>query len=197
MSEGSLNICSLEAFYLKHSTQLQATIENKKEFISNLLQIFTETTNLQKTHDGSVSDKVCERWSSSSIDLLAYVIDCIRICLRQKNQIEELVTREFIDGLIALVDDSATSKQLTMINVSTAALRCLTNLLNMNPTAVDLFLSLNGLTWLLTKLQNEGHIVHCYYATRLLYMLMSQRYNPLLLILLTASSSLDLSLRIQ
>jgi hypothetical protein len=162
---------SLEAFYLKHSTHLQATIENKRLFISNLLQILSEQSSAMNQRAGDGDGE----WQRS-ITLLAYVIDCIRICLRQKNEIDELVSREFVDHLMSLSDAAAATGDLLIINLSTAALRCLTNLLNLNSVAVDLFLSLNGLTWLLSKLQNEGHIVHCYYSIRLLYMLISQRY---------------------
>jgi hypothetical protein len=187
----------LETFYLRHLKDFHPTVENPTELFPSFLHhihFFSQDDNekSQKSMEELEEDKVVSRdLRKMRNGILA--LDCIRICLRNKENISSFVNREFIDQLLYFIDlpppkaalGKGTAEEekndllLNSINLSTASLRCLTNLLNMNHVAIDLFLSLNGLTWLLMKLQREGHITHLFYSIRLTYMLISQRYTRL------------------
>jgi hypothetical protein len=165
----------LETFYLKHLKDFQPVVENATEFFPILLQFISLLS--QDDDDTKNQNANCRDWGNGILAL-----DCIRICLRNKSNILPFLNREFIDQLLSFIDLTPTTTAeakddyvLSLINFSTASLRCLTNLLNMNHVAIDIFLSLNGLSWLLMKLQREGHITHLFYSVRLVYMLISQR----------------------
>jgi hypothetical protein len=59
---------------------------------------------------------------------------------------------------------------------SVASIRCMINVLNQNTQSVCAFLGLNGLTWLISVLESDGSTVKMFYAVRLFYMLICQRF---------------------
>lgn len=105
---------------------------------------------------------------------LAY--DCAKICLRESFGKEVFVNSKFVQNIMFAArthdgDDKA----------SVASIRCMINVLNNDSQAVRIFLDLNGLTWLVGILECGGSAVRMFYATRLFYMLICQRYNLFIL----------------
>jgi hypothetical protein len=172
MSERERNLSSKESFISRILQYIHDLSHSLSSFHSNLSSNSQLLSSDSPLSSGLSLESISD--SSVSYNLLSLSIDCLRICLRDRSDCNNLMTREFIDLLLFLFQSS--SDDLMSINLSTASIRCLTNLLNLNDKTVEIFLSLNGLTWLLSQLQNGGHIVHIFYLIRLLYMLISQRY---------------------
>lgn len=186
LSMEDLNLSLLQDFYVKNVKDFSLKIDGKANFIQKLLNYFnlqlhkfaSRSQQLQRQEDDVV---LFQEDSLQTMNELNVIIDCIRICLRnQDHEVNKnLETTEFIDKLLFLASSNPNQQQNSSfyheINLHTSAIRCLTNLLNLNSYCVELFLSLNGLTWLLRRIQDGGHVVHMFYFVRLLYMLLSQR----------------------
>jgi hypothetical protein len=119
--------------------------------------------------------------------VLLLLCDCIRISFRDKRETEALITEGFISDLLRIAE-SADSNTYSEANVAASemALRSLINVMNDNDPASDLFLSqtINGVNRILAILKShceyDKHPLLMQYATKLLYMLISQRSVTLL-----------------
>jgi type VI protein secretion system component VasF len=108
--------------------------------------------------------------------------DCVRISFRDKTETEASITEGFISDLLHIAE-SADSENYSEANITTSgmALRSLINVMNDNNPASNLFLSqtINGVSRILAILKvhgkNDKHPLLMQYATKLLYMLLSQR----------------------
>ena len=111
------------------------------------------------------------------------LFDCVRISVRDKSKTEALLKEDFLTDLLGAVESPVCcSHGSPQSPVSEMALRCLINMMNGNNSASDLFLSqtVNGLDRILTVLQtlgrNDQYAASMHLATKLLYMLLSQRF---------------------
>jgi hypothetical protein len=100
--------------------------------------------------------------------------DCVRIAVRDKSHTEILICDKFIGNILSFAEyDQA--------DVSRMALRCLINLINENCPAFEIFLcdAVNGLKRVIEVLRRQANGDEChqvkFLATKLLYMMLSQR----------------------
>lgn len=109
--------------------------------------------------------------------------DCVRISVRDKSFTEALLKEDFLEDLLTIAESPiGSSDECHKTSVSQMALRCLINMMNGNNSASDLFLgvTVRGLERILAMLQimsqNTEYSPSMHLVTKLLYMLLSQRF---------------------
>lgn len=119
--------------------------------------------------------------------MLFLLCDCIRISFRDKTDTEALITEGFISDLLRIAKSAdSNTYSATSVAASEMALRSLINVMNDSNPASNLFLSptINGVNRILAILKShceyDKYPLLMQYATKLLYMLLSQRSVTLL-----------------
>ena len=107
----------------------------------------------------------------------------MRISVRDKSKTETLICENFIGDLLMISESPFCTDFVSPLSLVPAmALRCLINMMNGNFAASELFIrqNLNGLNRILAVLQllgmNLQYSAMMHFATKLLYMLLSQRF---------------------
>lgn len=107
----------------------------------------------------------------------------MRISVRDKSKTETLLCENFIGDLLLISESPFCTDFVSPLSLVPAmALRCLINMMNGNFAASELFIgqNLNGLNRILAVLQllgmNLQYSAMMHIATKLLYMLLSQRF---------------------
>jgi Guanine nucleotide exchange factor synembryn len=106
--------------------------------------------------------------------VITELCDCVRIAVRDKSHTDVLMCDKFIGNILSFAERE-------QADVSRMALRCLINLINENGPAFEIFLgkALNGLKRVVEVLRRQANGDEChqvkFLATKLLYMMLSQR----------------------
>lgn len=120
--------------------------------------------------------------------VLILVLDSLRICFRDKEQLDDIIDKRFFTILFSILDISLTNKSF---NLSIMVIRCLSNSLYQDTLATNIFLTpdLDSIHHIITHLSSILNYVSTdlpsadvvairliFFMIRLLYMLISERY---------------------